>query len=103
MFVEPPVIVCAPTLESCNFLLLTTASKIILFQPILTAEFSAKHTLLSPPLITLPFPTVAALGTLDGAPVGKTLEAGDELLLGSSMGGPLGAPVGPSLDEIVGS
>ena len=65
LFVEPPVIVCAPTLESCYFLLLTTASKIILFQPPLTAEFSAKHTLLSPPLITLPSTTLPTLGDLD--------------------------------------
>tara|TARA_B110001450_G_C17199266_1_gene310687 strand:- start:58 stop:207 length:150 start_codon:yes stop_codon:yes gene_type:complete len=48
------------------------------------------HTLLFPPPITHPSTTLPTIGAFDGAPVGKTLEAGDENILGEVLGKSLG-------------
>ena len=55
-----------------------------------TVLFIIMHTLLFPPPITHPSTTLPTIGAFDGAPVGKTLEAGDENILGEVLGKSLG-------------
>ena len=74
MFVEPPVILCVPKVKFCNCPASNSASKIVLFPPPFTTELPAKHTLFFPPPITLPLTILPALGILDGAGDGLSLE-----------------------------